>query len=289
MAIDQVAIGLNKQGKGDAGWDVGLDDGFDDANTRLTLNGAGAPSGVDGDWLGQKYYDTTNDETYYCTATGSPGTFKSLSGIVNDLTLTMTQVLTLSAILNANAGIVMPTGQTLEGFAGEAFIKDSGGDTMDPLGHAARHNPSSADDPISLGTLTFFDNTPATTSISAATETTLFDDTTGLTIPAGAAWDIEVHSIVNVHIGDFGVAVLRLYEDIDGLGYNLKMAAKFEVSGDTVAKMIAIPVFHHVSNAAAASVYKYRIRVEATAASTIDSSAIYVTSGSYLYAKAIAT
>lgn len=39
------------------------------------LNGAGLPTAVDGEYVGQRYYDTTNFGWHTCTAAGSPGTW----------------------------------------------------------------------------------------------------------------------------------------------------------------------------------------------------------------------
>ena len=56
MAAEQVAIGLKKQDTGDPDWGDRLDEGFDDANSRLTLGGTANPNGtVPGHWVGQHY------------------------------------------------------------------------------------------------------------------------------------------------------------------------------------------------------------------------------------------
>lgn len=75
MAETQLAVGLKKQDAGDLGWSSGLNSGFDDANTRLTRTFAGNPNGnVQGDWIGQRCYDTANDVLYYCHTTGDAST-----------------------------------------------------------------------------------------------------------------------------------------------------------------------------------------------------------------------
>lgn len=94
-------VNLTPQGADPTGGQVGANDGIlyskdvsgktelfyineDDEIVQLTTGGvlgsgvktgAGVPSAVSGEYVGQRYYDTTNNGWYTCTATGSPGTW----------------------------------------------------------------------------------------------------------------------------------------------------------------------------------------------------------------------
>jgi hypothetical protein len=72
MAVTQTVLGLKKQDYQDPSWQTALNSGFDDATTRLTLAGAASPEGVTtGNWVGQRYFDTTNKRWFMFT--GTPG------------------------------------------------------------------------------------------------------------------------------------------------------------------------------------------------------------------------
>lgn len=61
MPATQVSIGLNKQAAGDSAWDVALNAGIDEANTRLTYSGTLSPEGLLlGRWLGHRYFQRTH-------------------------------------------------------------------------------------------------------------------------------------------------------------------------------------------------------------------------------------
>lgn len=149
MAATQVPIGLNKQAKGDTGWDTALDSGIDDANTRLTLNGDGNPQGVVAAfWLGQKYYDTTNDELYFATAfDGTPGgsTWKGQSSMINDFALVFSQGIVFTGLATLNGGMLLPAGEVITVPSAEDWLTD-GSDAHNPRLHAAaRHHMTGAD------------------------------------------------------------------------------------------------------------------------------------------------
>jgi hypothetical protein len=65
VAITTLPIGLNKQAYQDASWHTGLDAGFDEANTRLTLSGVATPEGsVIGRFKGQHFFRTDTKQVY---------------------------------------------------------------------------------------------------------------------------------------------------------------------------------------------------------------------------------
>lgn len=68
-------LGLNKQAKGDNPglWATDHNTGMDNAEARFMLSGAGVPDAVDGTYVGQKYFDTTNEVWWTCRTAGSPG------------------------------------------------------------------------------------------------------------------------------------------------------------------------------------------------------------------------
>lgn len=79
--ITELPVGLKKQDEGDLDWETPLNSGFDAANARLTLSGAGQPNGnVAGHWVGQMYAQVlpasaNTVRTWYCvTATGVAAT-----------------------------------------------------------------------------------------------------------------------------------------------------------------------------------------------------------------------
>lgn len=75
---------LKKRAQGDSGdWGSIHNDSMDRLETRLTRNGSADPNvGETGDYIGQRYIQTgATDELpdlWICTATGSPGTWRSL-------------------------------------------------------------------------------------------------------------------------------------------------------------------------------------------------------------------
>lgn len=66
-------LALNKQDAGDANWEVALNAGFDNADSRfLRVEAIDNPNGgtTDGDYVGQCLWATNKDEEWRCTATG---------------------------------------------------------------------------------------------------------------------------------------------------------------------------------------------------------------------------
>lgn len=175
MAETQLSVGLKKQDQGDPSWDSGLNSGFDDANSRLTVSGAGDPNGVvAGHWVGQAYWDTTALQQWYCTtATGvaatsvwqstqavvesltflslATGTLVASGGVTAQSTLDIQGAFTaqltaaITGLLTASGGVSIPTLQTLLGPNAEEWISN-GFNTMDPLNHKVRHNPGGQDE-----------------------------------------------------------------------------------------------------------------------------------------------
>lgn len=61
---------------GATGWGAVLNTGFQEIDDRLFLTGDGDPTGVaTSQYVGQRYYDTTNDIWYYATASGVDNTW----------------------------------------------------------------------------------------------------------------------------------------------------------------------------------------------------------------------
>lgn len=64
-------LALAKPASGDTGWGTSLSNGFDDADARLFLSGAGDPNGVvTSQYVGQRYWDTTNEIWYTAVSSG---------------------------------------------------------------------------------------------------------------------------------------------------------------------------------------------------------------------------
>jgi hypothetical protein len=170
MAEILLPVGLRKQAEADLDWESSLDAGFDDADTRLTATFAGDPNlSVAGHWVGQACWDSTAEKMWYCTvATGGAidSVWKDSKVIIEGMSfatlttvlLTTTGLATLDSAqvnnvlqvlgqLQADGGIVLPSGKKVTGEADQSWLSDGAG-SMNPILHGVRHQRSGAD-PIS--------------------------------------------------------------------------------------------------------------------------------------------
>ena len=218
--------------------------------------------------LGQPYFNPGATPTWFFIATviGTPGTWIPLAQITGAVTLldtlsvvgaaTFQDILTANGLVLAAGGVEIPGAQTLRGPVGQDWLTN-GIQSMDPILHAARHEPGGQDPIAGLGGTLRTDQlieTPGLIVITAfAPAEQVIDTSTPNIAMGGRAADSTVIIQYTVSMSDASgnwSGELRLYR-INDIGETLiktwDLTKVKDVSADTT-----YPTFTFVDNQATA-------------------------------------
>lgn len=140
--------------------------------------------------VSQLYHDATDIGriVYDLNSSSNPGRIWVCTDIDTFVVApTVADALTLSGLLTANAGIVIPSGQTLQLASGEDSLTD-GSVAFDPWAHVARHlQPGGADAIPNLITAIHWDYTEAQIAVIDETDTKLAEVSVDFTGRSGSS------------------------------------------------------------------------------------------------------
>lgn len=116
-------------------------------NARINV-GTTRPTTSTAEETGIVFYDTADGTMEICT-NGVGNTWVNITQLVSAVTmastLAVTGALTASGIINANAGIHIPTTKTIEGTSGEDFLANEV-EAINPMVHGSRHDVGGDDE-----------------------------------------------------------------------------------------------------------------------------------------------